>query len=175
MPGIILRPERLEDAERALEWMNDPGSVRFLGSGFAKKRSLEDAREEIALRLDGEFTGETFAVADGETGEYLGRCDLLLPDPAAKKAEIAIVLVPSARGRGIAASALKLLCAHAFEEGYERLYLKCASLNTPAVRLYERAGFAREGTLRRHLMTPEGLCDVYVYGLLRTEFSSNGE
>ena len=45
--------------------------------------------QAIALTLDGEFTGETWAVAEKESGEYLGECRLMLPDAAARRAEIA--------------------------------------------------------------------------------------
>ncbi|MBR4236018.1 MAG: GNAT family N-acetyltransferase [Clostridia bacterium] len=166
---IRLRPLRAEDAPAMLAWMNDGESVKYLGSGFARPRSLEDVREYIELRLDGEFTGECFAVADAHTDEYLGQCDLMLPDARAGTAEAAIVLLPDKRGRGTAAQALRLLVKKAFGElGYRRLYLKCASENASAVRLYERAGFVREGTLRQHIFADSKLMDVYIYGLLKT-------
>ena len=171
MTGIILRPLRLGDAPRVCAWMNDKDTVRFLGGGFEKPVSAADVRERISLQLDGEFTSERFAIASSDTDEYLGECSLLLPDERAKKAEVALVLLPEARGQGYAQQALLLLLKYAFDKkGYQRLYLKCAEANKSAARLYERAGFLREGILRRHLMTDEGLKDVIVYGMLREEY-----
>lgn len=172
MSGVFLRPLRLSDAESMLAWMNDPDSTRYLGGGFEKKRTLEDVRESIELRLDGEFTGETFAVADGETGEYLGQCDLLLPDEKAGRAEIAVVLLPQYRGCGYARQALMLLMKFAFENGYNRLFLKVCAENVPAIKLYESLDFVREGTLRRHVRVGDRLCDVAVYGMLKEDFET---
>ena len=176
MADIVLRPLRLEDAPRVCLWMNDKDTVRYLGGGFENPVSLEDAKERIALQLDGEFTGERFAVSFADTGEYLGECSLLLPDGRAKKAELALVLLPGARGRGYALQALKLLLDYAFlQKGYQRLYLKCAFKNQRAVHLYERAGFVKEGVLRRHLYTDEGPDDVILYGMLREEYLARRE
>lgn len=167
---IHLRELRLADAAAQFQWMNDPETVRYLGYGFIRPRRLEDIQTQLQMQLDGEFTGVSLAITD-ETDVYLGEVNLLLPDERARTAEVSIVLIKSARGRGAANAALKLLLDRAFTEwGYERLYLKCLSANAPAIRLYERAGFRHEGTLRKHLMTAEGLMDVQLYGVLREEY-----
>ena len=171
---LYLRPLRMEDAPAMLSWMNDADSVRYLGGGFQRKRTLKDVQDLIALTLDGEFTGETWAVAEKESGEYLGECRLMLPDAAARRAEIAIVLLPKARGRGLGRQALELLLKRAFcELQYNRLYLNCAQANQPARLLYERAGFTLEGRLRSHMRSNDGaLEDVLIYGLLREEYDA---
>ena len=168
---IDLRKLRPEDAPSVCRWMNDPETVKYLGYGFLKPRSLEEVKETIRLRLDGEFTGEELVIADAATGEYLGQINLLLPDEKAKTAEISLVLLPEARGQGIAFKALQLFLHKAFKEWHcQRLYLKCICANTRALRLYEKAGFRLEGTLRRHIMTAEGLADVALYGMLKEEY-----
>ena len=171
--GMGLRPQRLEDAERVYEWINDRDTVQYLGYGFIKPRSLGEIREEIQLRLDGEFTGEYFTICDDVTEEYLGQCALILPDERAHTAEITIVLTSAARGRGEAGKALADLMEYAFrKKGYRRLTFRCLSANLPAIKLCERAGFVREGTLRGHMLTREGLCDVLLYGILKEEYES---
>jgi len=167
--GIFLRALRPDDAAYMLEWMNDEAATLYLGGGFTKKRTLEDVQDYIHMRLDGEFTGETYAIAEGETGEYLGQCDLMLPDPAAQKAEIAIVVLPRHQGRSIATQALQLLIQKAFSDGYNRLHLKVCTENQKAMRLYERLGFKREGTLRQDINVQGRLCDVAVYGMLKSD------
>ena len=164
----------MEDAPKMLSWMNDAQSVRYLGSGFQKKRTLEDVQDLISLTLDGEFTGETWAIADADSNEYLGECRLMLPDKASRRAEVAIVLLPKARGRGLGRQALTLLLKRAFcELQYNRLYLYCAAENLPAKLLYESVGFALEGRLRSHMALNDGaLTDVLVYGRLRDEYAA---
>ena len=169
--NIGLRALQLSDAEEICRWMNDPETVAYLGYGFLRARTPEDVTEEIRLRLDGEFTGETLVIEDSLTHRYLGQINLLLPDERAKTAEISIVLLPRARGQGIAFRALGQFLDLAFHQwNYQRLYLKCLRENRKAVRLYERLGFRLEGVLRRHMLTSQGLMDVLLYGLLREEY-----
>ncbi len=55
---------------------------------------------------------------------------------------------PGARGRGAATALLAAAERFARERGGSKLSLRVLSTNEPALRLYERAGFRREGTLR---------------------------
>ena len=164
----------MDDAPLILEWMNDPETTRYLGYGFLKKRSLGDVESEIALRLDGEFTGERLSIEDADTGKYIGECGLIAPDERAMASEVSIVIVKGARGRGYGRAALKALMQKAFTElGYQKLYLKCAGGNAPAVRLYEALGFKKEGVLRRHILVDGALEDVIIYAMLREEYLPN--
>ena len=148
---ISLRPLCPEDADSLLFWMNDPDTTRYLGYGFLKKRSREEVQELISLRLDGDLSGECYAIQD-ENGTYLGQCELLLPDYRAKKAEVALIVLPAYRGKGVGKAALDRITRVAFEElGFRKLTLRCVSSNLPALRLYEKAGFVREGQLKEDL------------------------
>ena len=168
---VFLRPYCIQDAPSALGWMNDPETTRFLGYGFSRPRTLEEVTEMLEMRIDGDLSGESFVIADAETGDYMGQCDLLLPDEKAKKAELAIVLLPQYRGKGIGRQALELLLAFGFAH-YDRLYLKCAAPNLPARKLYEKAGFVKEGILRRDMMIGGELTDTVIYGMLKEEYEA---
>ncbi len=170
-PGICLRPAVPSDAENVAKWMNDPETTKYLGYGFLKPRRLEDVREELRMQYEGELTGCSFAIVNGEKTGYFGQAGLILPDERAKTAEITLVLTPEARGKGIAKRALKLLLRFGFCEcGYQKLCARCLSANAKALKLFESAGFTREGVLRRHMRTAEGLTDVVLYGMLREEY-----
>jgi ribosomal protein S18 acetylase RimI-like enzyme len=54
---------------------------------------------------------------------------------------------PDARGRGIAAALLGAAEQHLRKRGTQKLSLRVLSTNGPAIRLYERLGFTREGVL----------------------------
>lgn len=165
----ILREYTLSDAPSVLEWMNAPETTRFLGYGFSRRRTLEEVTEMLEMRICGDLTGESFAIVDADTGAYMGQCDLLLPDEKAKKAEIAIVILPEYRGKGIGARAMKLLMEVGFRS-YDRLFLKCAANNVSAIKLYEKLGFTKEGTLRRDMKIGDELVDTVIYGMLKEEY-----
>jgi ribosomal protein S18 acetylase RimI-like enzyme len=59
--------------------------------------------------------------------------------------ELAIGLVPDARGRGLGAELLRALLALARERGVHAMSLNVSGANTPARRLYERHGFRDTG------------------------------
>lgn len=54
---------------------------------------------------------------------------------------------PSARRRGVAAALLDAAADQAGERGARKLTLRVLGSNEPAIRLYEKLGFVREGTL----------------------------
>jgi ribosomal protein S18 acetylase RimI-like enzyme len=59
--------------------------------------------------------------------------------------ELAIAVVPSARGRGIGKALLEELLARARAAGHDAISLSVDRLNEGAIRLYEQYGFRRVG------------------------------
>ena len=61
---------------------------------------------------------------------------------------VGLAVDPGARGQGVATALLTAAEQFARERGARKLSLRVLSSNGPALRLYERCGFVREGTLR---------------------------
>ena len=59
--------------------------------------------------------------------------------------ELAIAVVPSARGKGVGGMLLKMLLARAREAGHQTISLSVDSANVGAIDLYTRYGFAPVG------------------------------
>jgi ribosomal protein S18 acetylase RimI-like enzyme len=59
--------------------------------------------------------------------------------------ELAIAVVPNARGKGVGAALLEALLDRARAEGYETISLSVDRNNAGAIGLYERHGFERVG------------------------------
>ena len=148
MTAIALVPFGPEHLKALAPMLDDPDVRRHTfvpdppQAGFAR-RWLD--RYE-AGRLDG--TREGFAVVDAD-GTLLGLALAPRIERKAHTVELGYLVAPTARGRGIATEALRLLTDWAFQElGAERIELKIAAENPASQRVAERCGYLREGVLR---------------------------
>ncbi len=77
-----------------------------------------------------------------------------------------------ARGRGIATEALRLVSGWVLTElGVERLELVTEPANLASQRVAEKAGFQREGLLRRYLHVKGERRDCVMFSLLREDLA----
>jgi len=113
------------------------------------------------------------AIADADTDGYQGEIVLFLRTPEAAEidlGEIAYVISPSARGRGIASAAVELLSEWAFRRlGVKRLQLSIHPDNVASQRVAEKAGYTCEGTLRSMKLIRGVRVDTTVWSLLPDE------
>ncbi|WP_231919331.1 GNAT family N-acetyltransferase [Microterricola viridarii] len=133
----------------------------------------EDADQEQALafirrqhdRLR-RRAGYSFAIADADD-VAIGQIGLWLRDERHGRASIGYWLRPSARGRGLAAAALAVLCDWACTlPQLNRLELYVEPWNEASWRTAERAGFVREGLMRSWQIVDGTPRDMYMYSLL---------
>jgi RimJ/RimL family protein N-acetyltransferase len=97
-------------------------------------------------RVDGSREG--FALEDDE-GSFLGLGLIPRIDRETETAELGYVVVPEARGRGVATEALRLLTELAFAElAMARLELMIVVHNEASKIVARRCGYVREGVLR---------------------------
>ena len=74
-------------------------------------------------------------------------------------------------GKGYGYEAMQLLLQFAFDElNLHRVQLTVFSYNERAIALYEKLGFHREGVHREHLQRDGRRYDMYLYGLLHSEW-----
>jgi RimJ/RimL family protein N-acetyltransferase len=91
-------------------------------------------------------------------------------DRGHRRCELGIWLIPSARGRGAACEAMRLLCRWAFDAlDLQRIALRTLPTNKPMLRLAERAGFTHEGVLRHYTFERGKPVDNAVCSMLRGE------
>ena len=146
--GVVrLRAWGPEDAPAVWAACQDALNVRFLSLPQPYTEAV--ARAYVARRvLDWASENErSFAITDATTGEALGCIARHLRAP--HRAEFGYFLAPSARSRGIATRALRLVVDWSFETpGLIRLELYTHPENDASGRVAERAGFTREGVRR---------------------------
>jgi RimJ/RimL family protein N-acetyltransferase len=116
-----------------------------------------------------EGTRAAFAIVE-EGGEFVGFAALVRIDPDAHEAEAGYIVSPRARGRGVAARALRLLTEWALDElALERVELRITPENLPSIRVAERCGYVREGVLRSVLFKQSTRSDLAVYSRLPSD------
>jgi RimJ/RimL family protein N-acetyltransferase len=173
---FVPAPYRLDDARAFIAT-----SMRELITGAAVHCAVcaagepGDAPHSAADRGDAPFS----------PGELLGAINLMAY-PEREAAETGYWVKREARGRGVAAAALRLMIAYAFAQvGVERLELMTETPNVASQRLAEKLGFRREGVARaylasrgerdRDLVDPaHGRIDQVLYALLRPEWETQG-
>ena len=76
-------------------------------------------------------------------------------------------------GKGYGYEAMQLVLRFAFDElNLHRVQLTVFCYNKRAIALYEKLGFQREGIHREHLQRDGRRYDMYLYGLLRSEWEN---
>jgi RimJ/RimL family protein N-acetyltransferase len=128
--------------------LDDPDVLRF--TRVPSPPPPDFAQTWFCFYEDGrrEGTREAFAVVDGDEA-VVALAVAPRIDPGARTAELGYVVLPWARGRGVATEALRLLTAWAFSElGALRLELLISVDNDASKRVAERCGYLREGVLR---------------------------
>jgi len=61
-----------------------------------------------------------------------------------------LAIHPSHSGKGLGSIMMKEIIDHAKEKGFLRIELSAAVINEKAIRLYEKAGFFKEGILKKY-------------------------
>ncbi|XP_064961858.1 uncharacterized protein LOC135610823 [Musa acuminata AAA Group] len=164
-PEITLRPFDLSDVGAFMTWASDPRVTRFQRRGPCT--SEEDARRYLAdhvlphpwyraICVDGRPVGSINA-KPGQGEERF-------------KASVAYRLAYQHWGRGIATTALRAAVSSLLEEWphLERLEAIAEVENPASQRVLEKAGFLREGLLRKYVMLHGKSRDVVMYSLLAT-------
>jgi RimJ/RimL family protein N-acetyltransferase len=112
------------------------------------------------------------AVAAAADDRLLGAVGLIIDRHDAARAEVGYWVAPWARGRGVAGRALALVSRWALGPlGLVRLDLQASVANAASMRVAERCGFRREGTLRKAWFRAPGREDLAIYSLLAEDLA----
>jgi RimJ/RimL family protein N-acetyltransferase len=147
---LSLRPWEPRDVPAVTAACQDPEIPRW--TVVPHRYTERHARDFISGTAADLATGRELALAvvDGDD-RLLGAIGLSNFDWSDLKAEIGYWVAAEARRRGVGARATRLLAVWALTSlGLERVELLANPRNEASLRLAERAGFTREGTLRRY-------------------------
>jgi len=146
----------------------DPETQRRLNDAPLSRVSLRDSIAR-AERQWSSGTSAPFVIAAAADDRPLGLLNLQFGNDE-EVASLAVSVFPEARGRGVAASALRLGALWGLRElGLARVVAEAAVDNHASIRAIERAGFQREGTLRAHCKTHGERHDCVIFSLVPTD------
>lgn len=155
---IVVRPWRLDEADRFFDIYRRPDVVRWLGAA-----PMQDRREAVEMierghaRLAADPRFGSWAVVERETGVPAGSI-LLKPLPNGDgEIEIGWQLHPDSWGRGLATEAAGGLLAEAFRRGLDELWAVTMLDNYRSMAVCRRIGMRLLGFTRRWYDHPSSM------------------
>lgn len=140
MPTIVpMQPDHIEGFHRALDVV--ARERKYLASIEAPP--LEQSRAFVM----GQLQAKSAMYVAVEDGEVVGWCDIKRMDRAAYAhcGGLGMGVLPAVRGKGLGTALIRATLDAAWESGLVRVELSVYDHNRPAIRLYEKVGFMREG------------------------------
>lgn len=143
----MLRPFTEDDANFALELLNDPDWLRFIGDNGV--RTLDDARaylREGPMAMYARFGFGLLAVELKDGGQTVGMCGLIKRD-GVDDVDLGFAFLPAFRARGLAREAASATLAHGHQQlAIPRIVAFTAPGNARSARLLAAIGMRPEGT-----------------------------
>ena len=173
---LVLRPFTPDDVVAVDAYAASPGVRPHLaGNASDPARMLADrlgwtrlagVGDRLALAIELPAQGQRWS-------RVVGEVHLLLRDPGARQAELAVVLHEDARGAGLAAEAADRILELAFAEaGVHRVACRVDAADTTALGLAERLGMRREALLVHDRWARGAWADTVVVALLDVEWAA---
>ena len=165
--GVRLRRFRKSDAPALARLANDSRIAANLRDAFPHPYSIDDARGFLAMIVGAEQPIVFAIEAGGRLAGAIGATPRT--DVERIGAEVGYWIGAEFWGRGIASRALLAFGADLFatRPELERLFALPFTNNRGSVRVLEKAGYTREGRLRRSVRKNGVVLDQWMYALLR--------
>ena len=177
-PSPVIRSDRLALREFSSDDLGLASEAAAAGEGEALPPGFPTNPDQLAqwfdngMHLGGRESALHLMMLDPASGRIVGSIGLFHADWQVGSAEIGYGVRRDARGRGYATEALVAVARWVLTEGgIQRAWLTANTDNLASIRVAEKAGFHREGTLRRAGLEDDGLHDLALFSLLNDELT----
>jgi len=166
---IYLRSLDMEDIDSFVLWLNDEEVRQYL----SRMTPLNKVREKDFI--EGLYKDDRkiiLGIALKKNDQLIGSVGLHDISMPFRYTELGIVIGDkSCWSKGYGTEALNLMMGYGFDQlNLHRIFLTVFSFNARAIRVYEKAGFKREGVFRDHMYWNGKYHDIHYMGILENEW-----
>lgn len=168
MVNVVLTEIRPGDSEQMFAWINDPETVHY----NAPYKPISWAAHSLWFENLGKNPQQIIlAIRTASVEKIMGVIQLIDIHPVHRTAELTMRIGEEKnRGHGYGTLAIKQAVEFAFKNlNLQRIWLRAFSSNERAIAAYEKAGFQKEGVLRRSAYINGLWEDEVIMGILREE------
>jgi len=162
---VNLRVMEKEDLSLFAEWVNKP-------EVFGEYNPLRQmSRTETEKMLENPLELKPFIIEkkDGSKIGFIAHFYVL--HISGRQPEIGYSLVPNERGKGYCTEAVNIMVDYLFlSKDTMRVQATTDTRNLASQKVLEKAGFKKEGTIRKLFFIRGELRDAYLYSILREEW-----
>lgn len=156
-------------------WRNDPEVIAFLGAPFRYINPDVEQRWFDNYMANRSSCVRCAITTEEAPGEILGLVSLTNIDALNQCGSLQIMIgAKENQGKGMGSFAVSAMLDHAFRNlNLHRVELRVLPTNARAIHVYEKAGFVKEGVLRRAVYKNGVFSDICQYGILKEEYLRN--
>jgi|Deesub1362B_J571_1020462.scaffolds.fasta_scaffold00654_6 diamine N-acetyltransferase len=157
--NINLRIAEKDDVLLIMRWWSD---MQYMGEYQDVMNKTQPELEKIMLE------NTIFFIIEKKDGVKIGHINGWM---LGRTMEIGFALTPSERGKGYGTEAIQLMVDHLFlTKDIVRIQATTDVKNVASQRALEKAGFVKEGTMRKYFYAKGNYTDHFLYSILREEW-----
>ena len=172
---IRLRAIKKDDLPLFVRWLNDPEVIRGTMITLPFSEEDEDDWYVNVRKKSQEERPLVIEILTEDGWEAIGNCGLFGFDWRVRQAEFGILIgAKQYWDQGYGSEALGLILRYGFDTlNLNRIALRVFANNPRAIRVYEKAGFIQEGSLREAHYLDGAYIDVLMMSMLRSDWGGS--
>jgi RimJ/RimL family protein N-acetyltransferase len=172
---LLLKAHTLENIERMNRWSNDAILSYYDDDGPEDSEvvPIENTKKYIERVItEDDDSIIRFGIHNKEDNSLIGFCMIAFIDHYNKSCMIGMTLGEKEEwGKGYGREVLNEIIRYCFEDlNMNRIGAEIYSFNERSIKMFENAGFIKEGIIRQLVYKRNKFEDEYMYGLLRGEW-----